>query len=195
MNAPEPVEVPAEELAAAANCSPNQHWKTCSLCNYDTHDCPGCGAPTGHVNDNQREVCAECSNRLAADELAAGLRAALRSMARRCAGIRRETRDSLSMRRAAEFETESYREATIARVREERDELIRAGARDERWWAEWREFVDNADALRAERDRLRAFLLEATSTLPAYGFADNDLGDPWLRWVERVAAYLTETHR
>lgn len=47
----------------------------------------------------------------------------------------------------------------------------------------------------AERDRLRAFLLEATGTLPAHGFADNELGDPWPRWLERVAAYLTETHR
>jgi hypothetical protein len=37
---------------------------TCSLCNYDRHDCPGCGAPTGHVKDNQREVCAECKEQL-----------------------------------------------------------------------------------------------------------------------------------
>lgn len=47
----------------------------------------------------------------------------------------------------------------------------------------------------AERDRLRAFLLEATGTLPAYGFANDERGDPWVRWLERVAAYLTQTHR
>ena len=103
-----------------------------------------------------------------ADELAAAeLRTALRAMARRCVGIRR---DSLSMRRAAEFAA-SYQAAAIARLRGDRDKLQ----------------VDLA--------RARAFLTEATGTLPASGFANDELGDPWVRWLERVAAYLGETHR
>ncbi|HEY9417896.1 MAG TPA: hypothetical protein VIQ30_24315 [Pseudonocardia sp.] len=49
--------------------------------------------------------------------------------------------------------------------------------------------------LTAELARTRAFLLEATGTLPVNGFTNDELGDPWARWVERVAAYLTATHR